>query len=144
MRSGQGCVHTCTLPGEVYQVQQLLAALEVAMSLILSDEEVESIWCVGMFFRLWTRFVVKLVNLNLSFFIYFFYWLFDLLSVQCFHCLLVGQPESMMSGAVWRESLSKWSSTSKHGSLLPVSQNLKHAGWNWCVNVLLNRVKSLD
>lgn len=42
MRSGQGCVQTCTLPGEVYQVQQLLGwllVLEVAISLILSDEE---------------------------------------------------------------------------------------------------------
>lgn len=47
MRSGQGCIHTCTLPGEIYQVQQLLGSLqvlEVVISLILSHEEaVESI-----------------------------------------------------------------------------------------------------
>lgn len=42
MSSGQGCIHTCTLPGEVYQVLQLLGSLqvlEVVISLILSDEE---------------------------------------------------------------------------------------------------------
>lgn len=40
-----------------------------------------------------------LFNLNLSFFnfFYIFYWLFDLSCVLGFHCVLVGQPESVMS-----------------------------------------------
>lgn len=72
MRSGQGCIYTCTLPGDARQVRQLLASLtqelEVLISLILSDDEaVESIWCVCVcFFSLWASFVVKLVDLNLS------------------------------------------------------------------------------
>lgn len=69
MRPGQGCIHTCTLLGEIYQVQWLLSSLqvlEVAISLILSEEEAPgSIWCI--FSCLGEGSVVKLLNLNPSF-----------------------------------------------------------------------------
>lgn len=69
-----------------------------AISLIMSDEEeVESIWCVGVFFVFFYQFVSRFCLWNWSTSICHFYWLFDLSSARCFHCLLVGQPESVMS-----------------------------------------------
>ena len=95
MSSGQGCIHTCTRPAEVYQVTAAApphspwATLEVVISLILShEEEVESIWCcffVFFFFffiSLWAGFFFLLWNWSTS--ICQFSSYFDLSSVRRF------------------------------------------------------------
>lgn len=103
MRSGQGCVHTCTLPGEVYQVQQLLGSLR---AFEVCDQPHSVRWrgswiylmCVFLFvFVFFNQFVSRFCLWNWSTSICHFYWLFDLSSARRFHCLLVGQPESVMS-----------------------------------------------
>ncbi len=113
------------------------------------------------FFSLRAGFVVKLVNPNLSFL------LADLSSVQSLQCFIVGQPNSVMSSIVWRALWSKWSCTSKHNFLLIMmgmsareldvmdaefrynllwltAMNTRMLVGTWCVNVLLNGVKSLE
>lgn len=85
MISSQGCIHTCTLPGEVYQVQQLrvlLQMLEVAISLILSNKE-----ATGSSVPFSVSEDVLLKNWLTS--ICHFCVVFNLSNAQCFQCFLV-------------------------------------------------------
>lgn len=69
MRSGQGCVHTCILPGEVYQVQQLLSWLQVIRSFV----QPHSVRWRGSWIFLLCRFFCKTVQpQSVIFFIFYF------------------------------------------------------------------------